>query len=126
MESKQETIGIRPTVYSEFHRTLGGNCFATDIDFVEFRPDRGIVGFFGVTGRLKDERHINNSKTMIWARTNVERQILYELQLKTGKPAFFVIHTDDLSVFHVHKITESMEKFDRMDKEQYSNFIRSL
>ena len=126
MESKQETIGVRPTEYSEFHRTLGGECYATDIDFVEWRIGRGIVGFFAVTGRLKDERHLKNSKPMIWARTEVERQILYQLSISTGKPAFLVIHTSNMNIFHVHNIKNSIDKFDRMDQEEYTQFIRKL
>src|SRR3990167_79241 len=126
MESKQETIRFRPTEYSEFHRTLGGDCYATDIDFVEFRPGRGIVGFFGVTGRLKDEKHLINSKPMIWARTEVERQILYQLSISTGKPAFLVIHTSDMNTFHVHNIKNSIDQFDKFNQEEYTQFIKKL
>ncbi len=126
MESKKETIGFRPGEYSQWHRTLGSGCYAVDIDFVEFRPGRGIVGFFGVTGRLNDERHIINAKQMIWSRTKIEREILHELYVKTGVPAYLVIHTEDLSVFHVHKVSDSIEQFRRMNNEEYTKFIKEL
>lgn len=128
-ETKKETIGIRPSEYSQWHRTLGPEYMSVDIDFVEYRHNKGIVGFFGVTGRCKDERHMINSKKYIWNRTKIERQILFALQYKTGIQSYFVIHTENMDRFHVHKI-EDIEKDDSIyfnfNLEQYSNFIKNL
>lgn len=124
-EAKKETIGIRPENYSIWHRSLGAEYPALDIDFVEFRKGK-IVAFFGVTGILKDESHIVNSKRFIWNRTEVERKILLELSQKVRVPSFFVIHTDDMNLFHVHKIGEDLTKFTRMNQSEYADFIKGL
>lgn len=125
-DRKQERKGSRPPAYSIWHRTLSAKCLAVDVDFVEYRNGRGIVGIFAVTGECNDENHINNSKRFIWRRTNVERKVMVELSQKVGCPAYYVIHDNDLTVFHVHDLSNNLETFTRMDREQYSNFIEGL
>ena len=39
--TKQEKIRVRPSEYSNWHRKLGSEYLAVDIDFVEYRKDRG-------------------------------------------------------------------------------------
>ena len=124
---KQETIGQRPSEYSQWHRSLGANFLTADIDFVEYREGRGIVGLFGVTGRCKDENHINNSKKYIIQRTYVERKILKELSDGKEYSSYLVIHTDDLSVFHVWNLNKDENPtWTRYNKEQYEYFIKNL
>lgn len=124
---KQETIGARPSNYSEWHRTLGIDFKAVDIDFVEYRESRGIVGLFGVTGRCKDKNHINNSKKYIIQRTYVERKILKELAEGKDYSSYLVIHTEDLSVFHVWNLNKCENpEWIEYSKEEYEKFIKNL
>jgi len=123
---KGEKTGERDLSYSLFRRTVGKNMYSVDIDMVEFRQDRGIVGFFAVTGRCNSEQHIINSKRFIWKRTKLERKILSTLSEAVDAPAFFVIHDNELSVFHVHNLSESLDKYISMDRDKYTEFIRSL
>jgi hypothetical protein len=124
--TKTEKTGERNSDYSLWHRSLGAAFLAVDIDFVEYRQNRGIVAFIAVTGRLNDEKHIMNSKKFIWKRTAVERKIMLELSLKTGVPAFFTIHNNDLSLFHVHNLAEDLSDFKRMNQKEYGDFIKQL
>jgi hypothetical protein len=119
-------MGERNSDYSLWHRSLGPEFLAVDIDFVEYRKDRGIVGFLAVTGRCKDEKHILNSKRFIWKRTAVERDILIKLSKGMNVPSYFVIHDDALSIFHVHNLNENLETYISMDKEAYGSFIKKL
>ena len=125
-QTKMEKTGERNSDYSSWHRTLGREYLAVDIDFVEYRQNRGIVAFLAVTGRLKDEKHRMNSKRFIWKRTAIERQIMTELSSKTGVPAFFTIHNNDFSIFHVHNLAEDLSKFERMNQNEYGEFIKLL
>ncbi len=124
--TKTEKTGNRPGEYSIWHRSLGAGYFAVDIDYVEFRRDRGIVAFIAVSGEFNDESHLINSKPFIWRRTELERQILLDLSKRINVPAFFVIYTKDLSIFHVHKIGEELNKFVKMNRNEYAKFIQSL
>jgi hypothetical protein len=123
---KCEKTGNRPSEYSLWHRSLGPEYFAIDLDYIEFRKERGIVAFIAVSGETINEKHLINSKKYIWARTLIERGILKRLSEKTGIPAFFVIHTKDLKIFHVHNLGEDLSTFKKMEKEEYSKFIKLL
>lgn len=123
---KQEKIGKRFSEYSKWHRGLGSDYLAVDIDFVEYRTDRGIVAFIDVTGNLEDEGHILNSEKYVWQRTKVQRKILSKLSEISGVPAYFVLHTKDLSLFYVYQITHKIEKPLRMTNQEYAEFIKNL
>lgn len=123
---KKEHTGTRTSEYSLWHRTLGKDFLMVDIDCVEYRPGRGIVALIAVTGNCKNEQHIINSKKFIWKRTAVERSILIELSKSTSCPAYYVIHDNDLKTFHVHNLSEGLDKYQRMDNKQYTNFIKEL
>lgn len=125
-QTKTEKTGERNTDYSLWHRTLGPEYLALDIDFVEYRQERGIVAFLAVTGRCNDEKHIINSKKYIWNRTKVERQILIELSMKMEKPSYFVIHDNDLSIFHVHDLRNKLSDYTKMNNQEYGEFIKNL
>lgn len=124
--TKQEKIGGRPSKYSEWHRTLGAAFSAVDIDYVEYRKDRGIVALIDVTGNMVDEGHIVNSKKFIWRRTDVQRRVLSTISKALNVPAYFVLHTEDLSVFHVHDLGGDLTNFKKMSKQEYETFIKSL
>ncbi len=124
--TKMEKTGERNSKYSEWHRSLGPEYLAIDIDFVEYRRNKGIVGVLAVTGRCKDEGHIINSKKYIWERTEIERKIMKEISNKLNVPAYYVIHDDSLSIFHVHNLNKNLSEFEAMNTNQYSNFIKTL
>ena len=124
--TKTEKTGERNSDYSLWHRSLGSEFLAVDIDFVEYRKNRGIVGLIAVTGRLNDEKHILNSKKFIWKRTSVERDILITLSKGINVPSYFVIHDISLSIFHVHDLSENLDSYKSMDRETYASFIKTL
>jgi hypothetical protein len=124
--TKSEKTGERNSDYSLWHRSLGPDFLALDIDWVEYRKDRGIVGFLAVTGKCVDERHIVNSKRFIWERTSLERKILSTLSQKLNVPSYFVIHNNDLSIFHVHDLSKDLKEFIVMNQETYGSFIKNL
>lgn len=124
--SKQEKLGVRASEYSQWHRTLGDGCYGVDLDWVEYRANRGIVALIDVTGNLKNEEHIINSKKMIWDRTEIQREILETIAKALGVPAYFVIHTTDLNLFHVHNLAYDLKDFTRLTRYQYTEFIKGL
>lgn len=122
-----ETIGERPSTYSLFRRSPDfAGCYVVDIDFVEFRAGRGIVAVLGVTGRCKDEQHLINCKPFIWERTKAERKILMAVSDALHVHAYYVIHTEDLSVFHVHDLVTGNDPYRRMTREEYIKFTQAL
>ena len=123
---KQEKLESRPSAYSSWHRTIGDGCFVVDVDWVEYREGRGVVALIDVTSNLNNEGHIINSKRMIWERTNIQREVLITMSKALNVPAYFVIHTSDLSMFHVHNLANPLTEYSRMDRYQYTDFIKSL
>ncbi len=123
--TKQEKLEFRASDYSLWHRTLGNQFFTTDLDFIEYRKDKGIVALIDVTGNMNDEFHLINCKKFIWQRTEVQRKVLLHISKALKVPAYFVLHTTDLSVFHVHTLP-NLEDFKKMDNDSYANFIKSL
>lgn len=123
---KQEKIGKRPSEYSEWHRTLGSEYLTADIDFVEYRIDRGIVALIDVTGEMEDEGHMFNSKKYIWGRTRMQRNILSTMSKALHVPAYFVLHTKGMTLFHVYDLSDSTETPKLMTREQYTAFVKNL
>ncbi len=124
--TKTEKTGQRNSAYSLWHRSLGAESLAVDIDFVEFREGKGIVAFLAVTGECVDENHIINSKKYIWDRTKLERKILITLSVKVNVPSYFVIHNNDLTIFHVHNLSKELTDYTKMNREEYAFFIKNL
>ena len=124
METKPERTGERASEYSLWHRQLGSGCYAVDVDWVEYRFNRGIVAFICATSRFNSEQHLINSKPMVFARTELERKIVKQLSEVMKVPAFFVMHLTDLSLFHVYDL--SSMTFKVMNKEEYGDFIKKL
>lgn len=122
---KQEKTGKRPSEYSEWHRSLGREYLAADIDYVEYRTGRGIVALIDVTGEMEDERHLLNSKKYIWKRTKMQREILSTMSKALQVPAFFVLHTRGMTTFHVYNLSDTSEKPLRMSRAEYTNFSNS-
>ena len=123
---KQEKTGKRPSKYSEWHRSLGREYLAVDIDYVEYRIGRGIVAFIDVTGEMEDEGHIINSKKYIWKRTTIQRKILSTLSKALGVPSYFVLHTKDMAMFYVYDLSDINEQPRRMTGSEYANFVKNL
>lgn len=125
--SEEEHTGERSLKYSAFHRELGQGYMMVDVDCVEWRWSRGIVALCAVTGRMKDEAHILNCKRFVWERTLVERLALAQIAVALKVPAYYVLHDEGLSVFHVHEITSgNFENYRRLTRDEYANFIKSL
>lgn len=124
--TKTEKTGQRNSAYSLWHRSLGAEFLAVDIDFVEFRKGKGIVAFLAVTGECVDENHIINSKRFIWQRTQLEREILITLSSKVNVPSYFVIHNNSLTIFHVHDLSKDLTNYTKMNSEEYASFIKRL
>lgn len=126
MDTKEERTFKRVNNYSLWHRTLGSDYLSVDVDFVEYRAGRGVVALFGVTSGLENERHIINSLPFIFKRTTVEFKVMREIAVNLGVPAYYVIHTDDLKIFYVYKISGVEYICKIMNQEEYANFIKKL
>lgn len=96
------------------------------MDYVEYRMDRGIVAIIDVTDNLKNEQHIVNSKEIIWGRTKIQREILSTMSEALKVPAYFVLHTKDMSLFHVYNLSDSSKGPRRMTLTEYTQFIKDL
>ena len=108
--------------YSDWHRELGNDYLMIDIDSLEIR-EKKIVAIIDYTGRLKDENHLINSKRFIWDRTILQRKILTDLSNALKVPCYFVIHTTDLKIFHVHNLNLDLTEFKRFTENQYATFF---
>ena len=105
---------------------MGSEYLTADIDYVEYRKGRGIVALIDVTGEMEDEGHLLNSKKYIWARTKMQREILSTMSKALRVPAYFVLHTKDMTLFHVYNLSDTVEKPLRMTHTEYTNFIKNL
>ena len=124
---RKESSNARSMDYSNWHRSFSHFCYAIDVDFVEYRINRGIVGLFGITGNFEDERHMINSKKYVLARNYVEREILKDLTKDQKFNAYLVLHTKDLTLFHVWNLTlHEVPLWQVYDKVQYQKFIEEL
>jgi len=110
--------------YSQMHRTIPG-AYVIDIDQVEYRSGRGIVAMICVTGNLNDVNHIHYSKSQIWERTKFERKIVAEISTKINVPAYYVIHTKDLSCFQIHNLSD-LSSYTQLNEEEYKIWISLL
>ena len=123
---KEETTNTRPNGFSKWHRKLGEDYYAVDIDFVEFRKGRGIVAIIGVSGNFRDERHIVNSKSYVWKRTRLEQQVMRQLSFAQDVPCYYVLHNAAMTVFHVHNLWKGLKTYDRFSEWEMSKWIRQL
>ena len=110
--------------YSQMHRSING-AYVTDIDQVEWREGRGIVAILCITGNLNDSNHINNSKSRIWERTRFERMIVTEIARRINVPAYYVIHTKDLSCFQIHNLSD-LSEYTQLNQEEYKMWLSLL
>lgn len=129
--SKPETLGVRPSEYSEWHRSLGQGCYAVDVDWVEWREGRGIVALIATTGNCESISHCLNSLPKIWERTQIERTILRGLAFAAGVPSFYVVHTTNLESFVIINLEEQALRndFDKVwiaGKAVYEKWLRKL
>jgi hypothetical protein len=56
----------------------------------------------------------------------MQREVLTNASKALGVPAYFVLHTDDLTTFHVHDLSKSLDEYTAMDEPAYRNFLKSL
>lgn len=121
----------KPTQYNAWRRGLGNQCYTTDIDFIEYRfnpetPNQpNPVAIIEVTGNLNDEEHIMKSKKYVWFREKNKLKIMKELSQKLGIPAYYVMHTKELNLFHVHNLKDLL-CVKRLNQQQYTEFIKNL
>jgi len=112
--------------YSHWHRTLGKEYYQTDIDHVEYRIGRGIVAIIDTTSNFQNEGHIINAKKYVWMRNKVQVSVLKQTSNALGVPAYYVFHTNDFTVFHVHDLSKPLEEYTAMNEQQYKEFIWNL
>jgi hypothetical protein len=120
------TVKQYACAYSHWHRTLGKEYYQTDIDHVEYRTGKGIVAIIDTTSNFNDERHIINSKKYVWNRNQLQRKILLETANALNVPVYYVFHTNDFSVFHVHDLRKELDQYTAMTKDEYTFFICNL
>jgi len=105
------TYKNRDLRYNNWHREkLPKNCYAMDIDLLEFRAGRGIVA---VT-ELKNA----NERIKQW-----QNNILIELGKKLEVPVYLIIHKE-LTMFKVTNLLTNASKI--FDEPEYIEFIKGL
>ena len=108
---KPERHNNRDLRYSKWHREkLPGFCYATDLDWIEWRPDKGIVAFI--------EAKIGISTPI----SKFQISVFEELEEKTGVPFFIVNHTEDMDLF---KVTRK-GRVERLDEAAFIEFMKQL
>lgn len=123
---KQESTGYRPQNYSNWHRQLAKHCYAYDVDFVEYRVNRGIVGLFEIK-QFKTLDDLKNDKAFVISNSRIQIQIYRMLTCNTIYGAYLVLHTYDMEYFEVWNVSKSEKpNFKIYDKEGYSQWIENL
>jgi len=123
---KQETTGYRPQNYSNWHRTLSKYCLAFDVDFVEYRLHRGIVGIFEIKQFTNITQLLKNKDFVINNSTN-QIKVYRLLTSDTVYNAYFVLHTSDMKYFEVWNLNKNKNPyFDIYDERGYIKWIETL
>jgi len=117
-----ETTNNRPSEYSKWHRELGNEYTAIDIDYVEIR--NGKIRALICTTYCYSRQHIHLNKDVIFKRTEFERKIVIDMALKLGVPAYYVIHSIDMKDFLVVDLLK--ETNEEMNEAEYVKFIKEL
>ena len=105
------TYKDRDLRYNNWHRQeLPRDCYALDIDLVEFRASRGVVAIT----EIKNE----NDTIREW-----QNKILIEIAKKLEVPIYLIIHKD-LVMFKVINLITKQERL--FDEQQYKEFIVGL
>lgn len=110
--TKPEFTNNRDLRYSHWHReALPGWCYATDLDWIEWRSDKGIVAFLEtkMNGRLSP----------------FQQKVYAELERITGIPAFYVSYDKQLTVFTVTRISDG-SSVGIFNEEEYVAWITGL
>jgi hypothetical protein len=92
--------------YSVWHYKLDRACKCRDVDYFEIRNGQ-IRAILEITGKLRDESHLQNSLKDIFKRWNLHQSMFRSLTKAVLAPAFFVVHTTRLDVFYVFDINFS-------------------
>jgi hypothetical protein len=103
---------IRDLSYSIWHRTrVPAHCYCTDLDWIEWRADRGIVAFI--------ESKIGTDRV-----TKFQREVFTELSEKTGIPFYVVRHNRELTEFMVMRLSDNFTwQFNELE---YINWLEAL
>lgn len=92
--------------YSVWHYKLDWACKCRDIDYFEIR-NGAIRSVLEITGKLQDERHLQNSLAQIFQRWTLHQSMFRALTNAMNISAFFVVHTIQLDVFYIFDINFS-------------------
>jgi len=120
---RQEQSFKRPSIYSEYHRTLPNWCYTIDVDWLEWRNNRGIVAFIETAVKLPE-----TNPSSILQTKEFEFKVLSELRRRTKIPTYLTIHTENCENFWVYSINENGNTIfiKSMTKLEYDNFIKTL
>jgi hypothetical protein len=94
-----------------------------DVDYLEIRQGE-VRAVIETTGKLADENHLRASADKIFERLAGQRLIFKHLADVFSCPAYFVLHTRDLTVFYVYDI--DFKHVLSANKKQYISFLESL
>ena len=94
-----------------------------DVDYLEIRQGE-VKAVIETTGKLANESHLRSSTDKIFERLAGQRLIFKHLVGVFSCPAYFVLHTRDLTVFYVFDI--DFNHVLSANKKQYILFLDSL
>jgi hypothetical protein len=109
--TKPEITGVRDLRYSLWHRTIGPEVYATDLDFIEWRNGRGVVALIEAKqgrGRLSD----------------FQRKVFCELSQRAKIPFYVVRYDETMTRFTVMRLPDNYA--DELSKEEYVDWLKKL
>lgn len=118
--------------YAEWRRNQDHSSWFTDIDYVEYRDDRGVVAFLEVTGKFKNEQNMLAGMPKMRLRLERRIEVFKQIASALGVPYYLIVHDINVSVFHVYTILYddgsegNLNEYKRMTPEQHKKFIQAL
>ena len=121
---RPEYSNKRDLTYSKFHRTFGYQCYAMNIDWIEYRHKDGS---FKIVAIIEDKDSRANIKNWMDKKSKVFLMIANALNV----PAYLVLHncneetalTPDIWEFRVINLIQKKEK--TFNKNEYRKFIET-
>jgi len=114
--TKPEYSGTRDLTYSRWHRTIGDECIATNIDWVEVR--------YGKIKAIIEDKDDRSKGIPSW-----QLRIMNEIATSLGVPLYIVFHnctykSETEWQFRVLNFKESHSVI--MNRDEYKKFLKSL
>lgn len=125
-------VGVAKCPYSDWRRTVGGGCYANDIDWIEWRIGRSgpapvaviETTFYEDIPRWREKLPDYCCAALQRFKRDGQHGIVMLTARALDVPAYFVIARYDLAMFFVCRLVD--EQWRRANEDQYRRWIKSL